>query len=35
MQKDVEGLIDQLCRTKTGKPLAYYQARGLVKADCY
>jgi len=35
MQRDVEGVLNQLCNERNGKDLAYYKARRQVLTDCY
>ncbi len=35
MQKDVEAVLDVICRDRTGKPLSDYAAKGQILTDCY
>lgn len=35
MQKDVEKVLDVLCREKNGHGLSYYKEQGLLLTDCY
>lgn len=35
MQKDVMGVLENICRDKNGKSISYYQSRNQIRTDCY
>lgn len=35
MQKDVEQVLDKICREKNNKPLNFYKENNQIKTDCY
>ncbi|TCD05599.1 FAD-binding oxidoreductase [Pedobacter frigidisoli] len=35
MQKDIVKILEEVCLTKTGHPLSFYQSRNQVLTDCY